>query len=619
MSDVNDLIAQGIRPPQVEDPLTAYGKLQQIQANRQQQQMGALEIQEKQRALAQSQAVNDAYRGALTVNPDGTPNIDAGKLSSALSAGGHGSAIPTILKGIQDYKKSSADLSEAQGKVAVLEKDAGGSLAAAVQAANNDPNTFLLMTQHAVEAKHVDAATVGPMQQQVQTAMAQDPSGNAARAMVKQITDQLLAGSPEQQKNISARISAQGTLNSGNARITEAGIAADKAPGLEAATAAETAAKTAELEKTQTQNAANQLAMAAEAEKTQPGTLDRVRFGLAQSNPPLAAKFQNAVTPADFRRIGMSPAEATTADQAAANAAQTARHNRVDEGQGAGRLAVEQGRLAMEQQQLGVSQGGQPSAAAQMAYDGRMDPGTLRAMIRKNPGLINQINAINPNGPKFDEAMIDKRYNTLKEFTDSSNAKAGGQVIALNTLVHHADLYLQTADALNNGTFVPGNQVYNAVASAFGSAPPTSANLVARFFASETGKVATGGVPAEGEVNGILKNLNSSNSPDQIKAAGQTLLQIAAGRAVPLMEKAHDANLDGVVNVMGKDAKQILANRGFDPNTMQSRAVQPPPGRGAAPPFPSLLSQSDVGKTYTNKAGVPITIKAVSPDGKSFR
>jgi hypothetical protein len=181
-------------------------------------------------------------------------------------------------------------------------------------------------------------------------------------------------------------------------------------------------------------------------------------------------------------------------------------------------------------------------------------------------------------------------------------------------MIHHADLYLQTAAALKNGAFKPGNAVYNAVANAFGSAPPQNAALVGRFLAGETGKVATGGVPGEGEINGILKNLGTDASPDQIAGAGKTLLQIAAGRAVPLQERIDSAKIGNVVHLIGPDAQAILQRNGFDPQTMKPAAPA-----AAPPPFPAKLSQSDIGKTYTNKAGKPIKIQAVSPDGMSFK
>jgi hypothetical protein len=185
------------------------------------------------------------------------------------------------------------------------------------------------------------------------------------------------------------------------------------------------------------------------------------------------------------------------------------------------------------------------------------------------------INAVYQYDPDYTPMLAQQRSETLKEFTSTSVSKAGGQALALNTLIHHADLWMRTAESLKNGTFKPGNSAYNAVADAFGAAPPTQANLVARFFAGETSKVATGGVPAEGEINGILKSLGNNAGPEQIAGAGKSLLQVASGRMIPLQERVNDAKLQKLVHVLGPDARDILTRRGFDPETMK-------PGKGGS-------------------------------------
>lgn len=268
--------------------------------------------------------------------------------------------------------------------------------------------------------------------------------------------------------------------------------------------------------------------------------------------------------------LGKTAEQKATAENQAATLLETqtrdkeaARHNKTQEG-------IEGSRLTLEKQKAGFEMSGGISETAKMAAAGQMDPQTLRSAIRRSPGLLNQIRQVDPN---FDEANIDSRYNTLKEFTSTSTGKAGGQAIALNTLIHHADLYLEAADALKNGSFTPGNEAYNKVASLFGSAPPNNAALVARFLAGETGKVATGGVPAEGEIKGILSSLGTNASPQQMKEAGTKLLQIAAGRATPLMERVKQDKLENVVHILGPDAQEILSRRGFDPKTMKSSSA----------------------------------------------
>jgi hypothetical protein len=338
--------------------------------------------------------------------------------------------------------------------------------------------------------------------------------------------------------------------------------------------------------------------------------------------PPAAAQrilqavpvlqFDPATSMDKIRRLGMTPEQQTQADQAAANAKETARHNAAEESQGTQRIGIEQKRTNLQEQQLGFDTNGGVSQTARMIAGGQIDPQTTRSMLRRSPGLIEQVKRADPN---FDEANIDNRYETLKEFTNTSVGKAGGQALALNTLIHHADLFQRVGEALKNNSFRPGNALYNEVSTMFGGPAPTDAKLVARFLAGETGKVATGGVPAEGEINGILQSLSTNNSPDQLVNAGKTILQIAAGRATPLMEKVHQAKLDNQVQVIGDDARGILKRRGFDPNTMK------PAGQGA-PPLPATgLSQSDVGKVYMSpKTGKAMKITAVNPaNPKQFK
>lgn len=187
------------------------------------------------------------------------------------------------------------------------------------------------------------------------------------------------------------------------------------------------------------------------------------------------------------------------------------------------------------------------------------------------PGL--QItNALYQYDPEYTPLLAQARKEALKEFTSTQKSHAGGAIIALKTLIHHGDLYQEVAESMKNGTWRPGNALWNTVATAFGKTPPTEANLVARFLAGETATVATGGVPAEGEVNGILKSLGSDASPDQIKAAGRRIIEIASGRMIPYKDLVQKNHLEKFVDILGPHEREILQRRGFDPETMQPAA-----------------------------------------------
>ena len=183
--------------------------------------------------------------------------------------------------------------------------------------------------------------------------------------------------------------------------------------------------------------------------------------------------------------------------------------------------------------------------------------------------------------PEFTPLLAQQRKQRLSEFNSSQSNRAGGQLLALNTMIHHADLYLDAVAELKNGTFKPGNAIYNTVANMFGAAPPTTARLLAQFFASETGKVATGGVPAEGEIKGILEKMSTDGSPEAMERAGKTLIAIAAGRMEPLKQFRDEAKLEKFVTILHPDSQAILQKRGFDPETMKPVIVGKGPGQGA--------------------------------------
>lgn len=324
-------ILSNIAPPQ--NPLEQYGRVlalknamaqQALQPG--QQQLQQQQVQEGQMTIDRFKALNQAYSSSIAPGEDGKPVIDTGKLTQALSASGQGSQIPTVLKGVQDYQKSSADLSKAQDEVAALQQDAAGSLAATVKSANNDPLLFTTLLQHAVAAKHIDPAKVAPYIQQVQQSLEQDPTGKQASAMVGKITDQLIAGSPEQQKLLSERTTAQ-------AHQTEAATAAAagtaKLPGEQAQSAQAVRA-----------NLAAQLGAAAN-----PAEYQKI-LGAA---PFEVAKEFDGKTPEQARKLGMTSEQQTQAGQAATNEADTQANRKAELSQGQQRIGIEKGRGAREQ------------------------------------------------------------------------------------------------------------------------------------------------------------------------------------------------------------------------------------------------------------------------------
>ncbi len=561
MGGLLNAIAQGPQPVQIDNPLQRAAKVASVQNLQGEAQERQISIQQRQREMASQDAIAKSWASAGG-DLDKTVEIaqqQPGVLPEHLVAlQKHALDVKTARQKLDtdqletDIKHADRFLGHANGLLQLPEDQAAQAWTPLI--------TRAIQTGD-VKLEDLKAQGLNPMQYPGHAAVQNLVLGaNGLKAATAQALAERKAKAEE------ATAAAAGVTAGARAQSAASTAAKTQAelPGI-ALTQKATELKNAETQRTQDAQ------MLSSAAAQGPGAF---QAALGQLPYERARIFAGVTKPEDIQRIALTPDQAITTAATQAQRDEQARHNIVEEKQGAGRLGVEQGRLAMEKQMSGIAAPGQISPAAQMAADGRMDPQTLRAQLRKNPGLISQIQKLDPG---FDEANIDKRYNTLKEFTSSSNSKAGGQVLALNTMIHHADLFLDTAEALKNGSFVPGNKVYNAVASAFGSAPPTQANLVAQFLAGEAGKVAKGGIPAEGEINGILKNMGSSSSPDQIKGAANSLLQLAAGRMIPLAEKAKEAKIDNVVSVIGPDAKAILQKRGLNPDTLKPVAAQAGP------------------------------------------
>jgi hypothetical protein len=111
MNGINQMIAQGVRMPQIESPIN---QLAQVETIRQAQQTNALrqaQMQEIERERTRTNALNQAYVDAF--NPQ-TGAVDTSKLMQSLAAGGQGAQIPGVRKGLLETEKTSTEVQKAQ-------------------------------------------------------------------------------------------------------------------------------------------------------------------------------------------------------------------------------------------------------------------------------------------------------------------------------------------------------------------------------------------------------------------------------------------------------------------------------------------------------------------------
>lgn len=182
-------------PYQPANPVQQLSQLAQVQnllqAGPQEAQLRQQQIDQNDYELKQRQAINNAYKSAVNVDPaTGQPSFDTNALTKTLAASGHGEAIPQIMKGINDYQKSHVDLQEAQQKVDTSSRDAAGAAGYAIRSANYDPGLTTSIIQHQLATPNLDPQHQQMYNQMLQ-AIQQDPS------KVKPLADQMVAMSPK--------------------------------------------------------------------------------------------------------------------------------------------------------------------------------------------------------------------------------------------------------------------------------------------------------------------------------------------------------------------------------------------------------------------------------------
>ena len=185
------------------EPVNPLSNIMQIMQLRQAQQLLPLKIQEAQQSMEEGQiklrqakqaeadrmTTDAAFKGALTVGPDGVPTWDRMKLLQAVP----GHLAPVLGKTLDEADKTRTELLKAQQEVAAKQAEHGAGVAAAIQSAGNDP-TFARQ-QFAMEAaaNPSSAASIKQIIAKMDQLDQADPTGAQTKAFLEQATNALKA------------------------------------------------------------------------------------------------------------------------------------------------------------------------------------------------------------------------------------------------------------------------------------------------------------------------------------------------------------------------------------------------------------------------------------------
>ncbi len=192
--------------------------------------------------------------------------------------------------------------------------------------------------------------------------------------------------------------------------------------------------------------------------------------------------------------------------------------------------------------------------AKQMLVDKYIQTGQLDSdLSARMPGLRNEIintaaaqakqqGSGTPNlaqaKQQFSSAQAAQKY-----FTTGKGADAFRQQ---ETILHHAQVFSQIADALNNGNVQLANKLGNQFGAQFGSDQATNYKIAGQIFSAEVGKYLAGGQSTAEERKELSELIPSFSSPSQIKGGLATLSALVQGQRQSWLAQ-RDAALKGNV------------------------------------------------------------------------
>jgi len=138
-------------------------------------------------------------------------------------------------------------------------------------------------------------------------------------------------------------------------------------------------------------------------------------------------------------------------------------------------------------------------------------------MALKTPYWQNILQSVYAVDPQWSE----QRAQIRSAFT---TGKDGTNIGSLNTATVHLADYLEAAKAMKNGTFTPGNELYNKISSIMGRPAPTDLATFSNIVSGEMAN-ALKGTATDIEIHNIKQTMQNSSSPDQFLANGVASLK----------------------------------------------------------------------------------------------
>jgi hypothetical protein len=182
---------------QMPDPLAQYAKIQALKNGILQQQTDALDLQQKQKNIADQAAIDKAFADSRTTDAAGNVTYDRNKVLANVP----GSHVATLQKTFNDADLSTAQLSKAKADAAEAQNNLAGNYLLGVHDAKYDPDATRAIVIDAVGKGVIPQPDGARILQQIN----QDPTPQGVEAVIAPF----MARSPAVQKILNDRQEAQ--------------------------------------------------------------------------------------------------------------------------------------------------------------------------------------------------------------------------------------------------------------------------------------------------------------------------------------------------------------------------------------------------------------------------
>ena len=203
---------------------------------------------------------------------------------------------------------------------------------------------------------------------------------------------------------------------------------------------------------------------------------------------------------------------------------------------------------------LGLGGSGLTNDALNMQVEAYRKTGVLPGLGQGKAGTELRMKIMNAaaaadkaEGKVTDLAEAKKSFKTQQDaqkfFTTGKGADAMRQQ---ETILHHAQVFQQIADALDNGNIQLANKLGNTFGLQMGSDKATNLKMAGQIFSAEVGKYLAGSMGSAEERAELAKLMPMFNSPEQFKGGLKTLSNLVEGQRKSWMRQ-RTAALSGKV------------------------------------------------------------------------